>query len=223
MGPFIHRELRVQSHRSWSWKDGWRLCCLPRAAGDNSLSAEAFSETFWVRMRPLASITHEQIPALKVFLPGGYTNEFITGPMVSPNVWGSLATAGIGDAGADSLTARWYSASALDYYLRKHFTHGITFGNINGMSSQFLSAAPAGYVEAFQRKLAVLQAIPPSAVRGCISSKALEPSDGVRFNTLRRIPPSPSSIFSVTSRKRPIPRSPAGIRYEGQVPRHKSE
>lgn len=25
-------------------------------------------------------------------LPGGYTNEFITGPMVSPNVWGSLAS-----------------------------------------------------------------------------------------------------------------------------------
>ena len=92
-------------------------------------------------------------PGPQGLLPGGYTNEFITGPMVSPNVWGSLATAGIGDAGADNLTGRWYSASALDYYLRKHFTHGVTFGNINGMSSQFLSAAPAGYVEAFQRNL----------------------------------------------------------------------
>jgi hypothetical protein len=92
-------------------------------------------------------------PGPQGLLPGGYTNEFITGPMVSPNVWGSLATAGIGDAGTDSLTARWYSASALDYQLRKHFTHGVTFGNINGMSSQFLSAAPAGYVEAFQRNL----------------------------------------------------------------------
>ena len=92
-------------------------------------------------------------PGPQGLLPGGYTNEFITGPMVSPNVWGSLATAGIGDAGGDNLTGRWYSASALDYYLRKHFTHGVTFGNVNGMSSQFLSAAPAGYVEAFQRNL----------------------------------------------------------------------
>jgi hypothetical protein len=92
-------------------------------------------------------------PGPQGLLPGGYTNEFITGPMVSPNVWGSLATAGVGDARGDSLTARWYSASTLDYYLRKHFTHGISFGNINGMSAQFLSAAPAGYVEAFQRNL----------------------------------------------------------------------
>jgi hypothetical protein len=92
-------------------------------------------------------------PGPQGLLPGGYTNEFITGPMVSPNVWGSLATAGLGEAKADSLTARWYSASALDYQLRKHFTHGISFGNINGMSAQFLSAAPAGYIEAFQRNL----------------------------------------------------------------------
>lgn len=86
-------------------------------------------------------------------LPGGYTNEFITGPMVSPNVWGSLATGGKLDAKADLLTARWYSASALDYNLRKHFMHGVTFGTVNGMSSQFLSAAPPGYQEAFRRNL----------------------------------------------------------------------
>ena len=92
-------------------------------------------------------------PGPQGLLPGGYTNEFITGPMVSPNVWGSLAAAGVGDARGDSLTARWYSASALDYYMRKHFTHGISFGNINGMSAQFFSAAPAGYIEAFQRNL----------------------------------------------------------------------
>jgi hypothetical protein len=92
-------------------------------------------------------------PGPQGLLPGGYTNEFITGPMVSPNVWGSLAVAGVGDARGDSLTARWYSASALDYYQRKHLTHGISFGNINGMSAQLLSAAPAGYVEAFQRNL----------------------------------------------------------------------
>ena len=74
--------------------------------------------------------------------------------MVSPNVWGSLATAGIGDASAaQDLTGRWYSASALDYHLRKHFTHGISFGNINGMASQMLSRAPAGYIEAFKRNL----------------------------------------------------------------------
>src|SRR5271167_4395755 len=92
-------------------------------------------------------------PGPQTLLPGGYTNEFMTGPMASPNVWGSLATAGQGDAGGDYLTARWYSASALDYYLRKHFTHGVTFGNINGMSSQFLSAAPPGFIEAFIRNL----------------------------------------------------------------------
>jgi hypothetical protein len=92
-------------------------------------------------------------PGPQSLLPGGYINEFITGPMLSPNVWGSLATAGHGDAGGEYLTARWYSASALDYYFRKHFTHGVTFGNINGMSSQFLSAAPPGFVEAFERNL----------------------------------------------------------------------
>jgi Melibiase/Glycosyl hydrolase family 36 C-terminal domain len=92
-------------------------------------------------------------PGPQSLLPGGYTNEFITGPMLSPNVWGSLATAGHGDAGGEYLTARWYSASALDYYFRKHFTHGVTFGNINGMSSQFLSAAPPGFVEALERNL----------------------------------------------------------------------
>jgi hypothetical protein len=31
--------------------------------------------------------------------------------------------------------------------------HGVTFGNINGMSSQFLSAAPPGFVEALERNL----------------------------------------------------------------------
>jgi len=92
-------------------------------------------------------------PGPQSLLPGGYTNEFITGPMLSPNVWGSLATAGHGDAGGEYLTARWYSASALDYYFRKHLTHGVTFGNINGMSSQFLSAAPPGFVEALKRNL----------------------------------------------------------------------
>ncbi|MEP6643995.1 MAG: alpha-galactosidase, partial [Acidobacteriaceae bacterium] len=92
-------------------------------------------------------------PGPQTLLPGGYINEFITGPMVAPSVWGSLAAAGKGDAGGEYLTGRWYSASALDYYFRKHFTHGVTFGNINGMSSQFLSAAPPGFVEAFKRNL----------------------------------------------------------------------
>ena len=92
-------------------------------------------------------------PGPQSLLPGGYTNEFITGPMLSPNVWGSLATIGQGDAGRENLSARWYSASALDYYFRKKLTHGVTFGNINGMSSQFLSAAPPGFVEALERNL----------------------------------------------------------------------
>ena len=100
------------------------------------------------------SLTYSRTnPGPKEILPGGYTNEFITGPMVSPNVWGSLATAGKGDAHASYLTGRWYSASALDYYIRKNLQHGVSFGNINAMSSQLLSAAPAGYIEAFQRNL----------------------------------------------------------------------
>jgi hypothetical protein len=92
-------------------------------------------------------------PGPQDLLPGGYTNEFIAGPMVSPNVWGSLAIAGIADARASNLTGRWYSASALDYDLRKHFTHGVIFGNVNGMAAQLLSAAPPGYLEAFQRNV----------------------------------------------------------------------
>jgi len=71
--------------------------------------------------------------------------------MLSPMVWGSLA--GKTDANGQYLAARWYSASALDYYFRKHLTHGVTFGNINGMSSQLLSQAPPGFTEAFQRNL----------------------------------------------------------------------
>jgi hypothetical protein len=92
-------------------------------------------------------------PGPQALLPGGYTNEFITGPMVSPYVWGSLATGGHGEADREYLADSWYSASALDYYFRKHFTHGVTFGNINGMSSQFLSAAPPGFIEAMERNL----------------------------------------------------------------------
>ena len=86
-------------------------------------------------------------PGPKTLLPGGYEYEFITGPMVSPLVWGSPYSA------KGELTGSWYSASALDYNLRKHFMHGFVFGNIDGMISQRLSAAPAGYVEAFQRNL----------------------------------------------------------------------
>jgi hypothetical protein len=86
-------------------------------------------------------------------LPGGYTDEFITGPMVSPYVWGSFAAVGKSDTHNEHLSGRWYSHSALDYHIRKHLTHGISFGNINGMASQLLSAAPAGYIEAFQRNM----------------------------------------------------------------------
>jgi alpha-galactosidase len=86
-------------------------------------------------------------PGPRALLPGGYEYEFITGPMVSPLVWGSPYTM------KGELTGDWYSASALDYNIRKHFMHGFVFGNIDGMISQRLSAAPAGYIEAFQRNL----------------------------------------------------------------------
>lgn len=92
-------------------------------------------------------------PGPQRLLPGGYTNDFITGPMVSPNVWGSFFSVEKSDDNKDSFAESWYSASALDYYFRKHLTHGPTFGNINGMESQMLSHAPAGFIEAFQRNL----------------------------------------------------------------------
>jgi len=86
-------------------------------------------------------------PAAKSVLPGGYITEFITGPMVSPYVWGSPYSA------KAELGLKWYSASALDYDIRKHLVHGFVFGNIDGMLSQRLSVAPPGYLEAFQRNL----------------------------------------------------------------------
>ena len=86
-------------------------------------------------------------PGPRTLLPGGYEYEFITGPMVSPLVWGSPYSA------KGELTGSWYSASALDYNIRRHLMHGFVFGNIDGMFSQRLSAAPAGYIEAFERNL----------------------------------------------------------------------
>jgi hypothetical protein len=90
-------------------------------------------------------------PGPRTVLPGGYEYEFITGPMVSPLVWGSAYSS------KPELTGDWYSASALDYNIRRHLMHGFVFGNINGMISQRLSAAPAGYIEAFQRNLLVFK------------------------------------------------------------------
>jgi len=86
-------------------------------------------------------------PGPRSLLPGGYINEFITGPMASPLVWGSLYS------GAPEARQNWHSASAMDYRLREHFLHGVTFGNINGMVAQRLSLAPPGYIEAFKRSL----------------------------------------------------------------------
>ncbi len=92
-------------------------------------------------------------PGPMTLLPGGYVNEFITGPMVAPFVWGSMAIAR-GDADeVPALQDDWYSASSLDYNLRRHFIHGVTFGNVNGASAQLLSNAPAGYIEAYHRAL----------------------------------------------------------------------
>lgn len=93
-------------------------------------------------------------PGPRTLMPGGYQCKFVTGPMVSPYVVGSLATIRTTDsAEIPELTAGWCSASTLDYSLRQHFMSGIAFGNINGMWSQFLSRAPAGYIEAFKRNL----------------------------------------------------------------------
>ena len=101
------------------------------------------------------SLRHSRTnPGPRTLLPGGYTNEFITGPMIAPYVWGSLA--GMASMEATTLpqiVSGWCSASTLDYSLRRHFTHGVSFGNINGMQAQLLSHAPAGYLEAFRRNL----------------------------------------------------------------------
>jgi hypothetical protein len=74
--------------------------------------------------------------------------------MVGPYVYGSLATVKTTDSSEiPELTAGWCSASTLDYSMRQHLVGGITFGNINGMVSQMLSRAPAGYIESFKRNL----------------------------------------------------------------------
>ena len=101
------------------------------------------------------SLRHSRTnPGPRTLLPGGYTNEFITGPMIAPYVWGSLASMASMEATTLSqIVSGWCSASTLDYSLRRHFTHGISFGNINGMQAQLLSHAPAGYLEAFRRNL----------------------------------------------------------------------
>ena len=93
-------------------------------------------------------------PGPRTLMPGGYRNEFMTGPMVGPYVTGSLATTRTTDSTEiRELTAGWCTASTLDYSQRQHFVGGIAFGNINGMWSQFLSRAPSGYIEAFKRNL----------------------------------------------------------------------
>jgi alpha-galactosidase len=93
-------------------------------------------------------------PGPRTLMPGGYRNEFMTGPMVGPYVQGSLATVKTTDSSEiRDLTAGWCSASTLDYSIRQHLMGGIAFGNINGMWSQFLSRAPSGYIEAFKRGL----------------------------------------------------------------------
>ncbi len=101
------------------------------------------------------SLRHSRTnPGPRTLLPGGYANEFITGPMVAPYVWGSLASrASVEAATLPQIVSGWCSASTLDYSLRRHFTHGVSFGNINGMQAQLLSHAPAGYLEAFRRNL----------------------------------------------------------------------
>ena len=71
--------------------------------------------------------------------------------MVAPFVWGSLAS-GVADE-VPNLKDGWYSIAALDYNLRRHFIHGVTFGNVNGSRAQLLSNAPAGYIEAYRRAL----------------------------------------------------------------------
>jgi hypothetical protein len=93
-------------------------------------------------------------PGPRTLMPGAYRCDFMTGPMVGPYVYGSLATIKTTDSTEiPELTAGWCSASTLDYSMRQHLTGGITFGNINGMVSQMLSRAPAGYIESFKRNL----------------------------------------------------------------------
>ena len=94
-------------------------------------------------------------------LPGGYTDEFFSGPMLSPRVWGSFGTFAHGEVAGDALNESWYSASALDYHIRKHLIHGMSFGNINGMASQLLSAAPPGYIDALKRDLIAFKTYRP--------------------------------------------------------------
>jgi hypothetical protein len=167
MGPVGNSKSQLQSRRPWPRTEQRRVCAY-RSSGNSPLLDGPLSAAFRLRMRSIASLARTN-PALGTLLPGGYTNEFITGPMVSPYVWGSLATAGIGDASAAQLTGRWYSASSLDYHLRKHLTHSISFGNINGMASHS-SLKPPAAISNLQTKPFIFQTVPASAVRGRLPS-----------------------------------------------------
>ncbi len=124
----------------------------------------------------------------------------MTGPMISPYVWGSLATVKTTDScEIRELTAGWCSASALDYSLRQHFIHGIAFGNINGMWSQLLSKAPIGYIEAFRRNLLHFKAYRHLLFCDVWHPSLSNPEGGRQLNIRKMTLPKRFSLYSGTA------------------------
>ena len=147
-------------------------------------------------------------PGPQGLLPGGYTNEFITGPMVSPNVWGSLAIAGSRRRARrqpdGSLVQRFHSrllhaqTSHAWHFVRKHKRHVIaTYSPLRQPATWRLSSETCftlrNTVIFFSRTYIV---------------QSRRPQAGVRFNMLSRMPRSRSSLSSATNRKSPILRFP---------------
>jgi hypothetical protein len=88
------------------------------------------------------------------FLPA-YVNQFVTGPMVGPHVWGSMEyTFGTHESALSLPDAKYYEASFLDYFFRRILAKGgLSMGNITGIVSQRLRNAPLGYNDAFKRNM----------------------------------------------------------------------
>ena len=118
---------------------------------DHALPHGAFSETLRVRVRPISPILQNQSR------PPGTSARRIHHTNSSPDPW-SAQTSGARSQLPEQTTMATISRVAgtarfcLDYYLRKHFTHGSVSATSTACPRNSL-AAPPGYIEAFQRNL----------------------------------------------------------------------
>ena len=110
------------------------------------------------------SLRHSRTnPGPRTLLPGGYANEFITGPMIAPYVWGSLASMATMEATTLSqIVSGWCSASTLDYSLRRHFTHGSLLRQHQRHAGATPLPRAGGLPRSVQAQPPELQALPAS-------------------------------------------------------------